>query len=101
MRTLTLNSIRQNPWNVLLQKMPPQPGPLLLEAAFMAAEYCYNSDRMLMEAATDGRLRFYVRDTNKIAEAHDECRTWSEAACYKLEEISDLLEQEFGEAQSL
>jgi len=101
MRTLTLNSIRQNPWNVLLQKIPPQPGPLLLKAALMAAEYCYNSDRLLMEAATDGRLRFYLRDATRIRKAYDESETWCEAASYKLDEISNLFDEEFGEDPNL
>jgi len=97
MGTLTINSIRSNPFNVLLQELPERPGRLLLELAYIAATYYRDSERLLMEAAADGRLRFYVRNPNNIRKAYDECEVCHDAACYKMDEISNIFENEFDE----
>jgi hypothetical protein len=54
MPELTIEAIRENPWNVVTHTLPTQPPEVLLEAAFLAAEYCRNSEYMLMHAARDG-----------------------------------------------
>jgi hypothetical protein len=54
MPELTIEAIRENPWNVITHTLPVEASPVLLEAAYLAAVYCRNSEYMLMHAAHDG-----------------------------------------------
>ena len=50
MAMLTIEAIRENPWNVLTHKLPDACGPLLLEVAWLAADYCRKSESLLVNA---------------------------------------------------
>jgi hypothetical protein len=54
MTVVTLEAIRENPWNVLNGALPANPSKLLLEVAYHAANYCVVSEYAVMEAARDG-----------------------------------------------
>jgi hypothetical protein len=54
MPVLTIEDIRNNPWNVLTHQLPEKPDTLLLEIARVAAEYCRLSEAMLTDAVRDG-----------------------------------------------
>ena len=54
MPILTIEAIRENPWNVLSQELPPNPSLLLLRLARMAADYCRRSENLLMFAVLYG-----------------------------------------------
>jgi hypothetical protein len=54
MPILTIEAIRQNPWNVLSHELPHDPSLLLLRLARMAADYCRRSENLLMFAVPDG-----------------------------------------------
>jgi hypothetical protein len=50
MPILSLEAIRENPWNVLSHELPDQCQPLLLEIAWLAADYCSKSESLLLNA---------------------------------------------------
>jgi hypothetical protein len=50
MPILSLEAIRENPWNVLSHDLPNQCPPLLLEIAWLAADYCGKSESLLVNA---------------------------------------------------
>lgn len=54
MPTLSLDSIRETPWSVLTDCLPPDPSPLLLRAAALAASYLRRSEYVFMVAARVG-----------------------------------------------
>jgi hypothetical protein len=54
MPILTIEAIRENPWNVLSHELPPNPSLLLLRLARMAADYCRRSENLLMFAVSHG-----------------------------------------------
>jgi hypothetical protein len=55
MTVLTIEAIRENPWNVVSHTLPPHPDPLLLVVAYLAADYCRQSERVLDRACLDGK----------------------------------------------
>jgi hypothetical protein len=88
MPILTIEVIRENPWNVVTHTLPAQATELLLETAYLAADYCRNSEYTLMHAARDGE---YVPegwlpgpDSCDVHEINEE-RAWQ--ADRKLDEI--------------
>jgi hypothetical protein len=50
MPILSLKAIRENPWNVLSHDLPNKCPPLLLEIAWLAADYCGKSESLLVNA---------------------------------------------------
>jgi hypothetical protein len=97
MLTLTLEALRENPWNVVTYKLPSHPKPLLVNAAYLAAEYCHKSEYLFMVAARDGSYIPHGWETWL-----DKGHAWDESearACHarqRLEEILDLGQKEFG-----
>ena len=57
MPLLTLEAIRENPWIVLADPLPINPPPLLLKAAYLAADYCCRSEHLIMTAVRRGCSR--------------------------------------------
>jgi hypothetical protein len=97
MPTLTIEAIRENPWNVVTHKLPTVADELLLELASLAAAYCRASEYLLMHAAREGRYvppgwepRYPFPDGHEANEARGEC------AGRKLEEIGDVYEKVCG-----
>ena len=54
MTILTIDAIRENPWNAVYRELPEHPDGLLLKAAFCAVHYCRHSEFALMLAARQG-----------------------------------------------
>ena len=54
MPTLTIEVIRENPLNVVTHTLPTHPTELLLDTAYLAANYCRKSEYLLMHAARYG-----------------------------------------------
>ncbi len=95
MPILTIDALQENPWSVVSHELPPQPPRLLLELAYLAADYCRTSEFLLMEAA---RLGSYVPcgwmpgdDSPDVHEASE--ARWCEADA-RLAVISELLAQQ-------
>ena len=98
MPTLTLEAIRENPWNVVDHELPEHPSALLLRFAHFAAYYCRMSEMILMTAA---RLGFYQprgwRFRLNDPDVHEESEPRSCDSDRTLEEICELFEAVFGE----
>jgi hypothetical protein len=92
MPTLTLEAIRQNPWNVITQDLPSDPSQLLLRAARLAASYCREAEYMLVVAV---RADEYVPAGWTGGEGDPDAHEASEGRAYeaddKLTEIDALL----------
>ncbi len=88
---LTIAAIRENPWNVISDKLPENPCELLLNAAYIAATYCRDAEYMLMMAARDGA---YVPEWwtggEDDPDVHEESEERGWRAEVKLSEISGL-----------
>ena len=97
MSTLTLVAVRKNPWNAVNRKLPEHPEPLLLELAYLATNYCRTSEQRLMRAARAG---IYTPlgwlPERAFPDAHEESEIHACAADFKLLEICDRYEEEFG-----
>jgi hypothetical protein len=94
MPILTLEAIRENPWNVVVQPLPESPSELLLEVAYRAAEYCAASEFELMDAARDDRYTpYWWRPSTDCPDAHEESEARGQRAQAKLEEIGALYER--------
>ena len=97
MPILTIEAIRENPWNVVEHELPTRPEELLLEVAYLAADYCRRAEFLLMEAA---RERRYVppgwEPVGNHEDVHEENEGRSVQADFKLQEICDLCEKEYG-----
>ena len=92
MPILTIEAIRENPWNVLSQKLPPNSSLLLLRLARMAADYCRRSENLLMFAAVySDYLPVEWQDSPDSPDAHE----FSEALWFNADEkyraITELL----------
>jgi hypothetical protein len=73
MPTLTIEIIRENPWNVLTHELPGEAAEVLLETALLAARYCRSSEYMLAIAAREGRYRPRAwRPLDGYPDAHEE-----------------------------
>jgi hypothetical protein len=98
MPTLTIETIRENPWNVVAHSLPEHPTPLLLEIAHLAAAYCRQSEFVLMMAAREG---IYTppgwEASDDCPDVHEENETRSFDADQRLQEICDLSESKYGE----
>jgi len=98
MPVLTIEAIRQNPWNVLTHELPADPGELLLTAARLAATYCRDGEFLLATAARDGGyVPAWWDDTDATPDAHEESEQLSYRADDVLSEISELLAVEIEE----
>ncbi len=53
MPTLTIEAIRENPWNITTHGLPDRCEPLLLEIAWLAADYCRKSESLLTNAVRE------------------------------------------------
>jgi hypothetical protein len=83
MPILTIEAIRENPWNVLSQELPPNPSLLLLRLARMAADYCRRSENLLMFAAHAGDyIPVEWEESSDSPDAHE----FSEALAFKADE---------------
>ena len=54
MPSITIDSIRENPWNAVEQDVPPDADCYLLQVAMNAANYCETSECGFMLAAING-----------------------------------------------
>jgi hypothetical protein len=99
MPKLTIEAIRENPWNVVTYMLPTRPMPLLLKAAYLAADYCRNGEYLLMMAARDG---FYTPHGWKAAsdspDVHEEFEARGLNADRRLNEIYNLHRKRNGQA---
>jgi hypothetical protein len=89
MPALTLEAIRQNPWNVLTHELPENPSRLLLTLAQLAATFCREIEYEIYTAAEVGEAQ--------IVEPNRSLDGWSKAH-RKIGEIIGLLEDNFGVA---
>ncbi len=97
MTTLTLEAIRENPWNAVTQTLPMFPDWLLLEVAYTAATYCRLIEEIFMVASRTGdymppvwrrshiTLMTYTESEARFTEADNKC-----------EEIRVLYRKRFG-----
>jgi hypothetical protein len=90
MPVLTLEAIRQNPWNVLTHDLPAEPSRLLLNVAQLAAATCRQIESDLFATACDE-----APDSPLDAEARDIADRFFKAN-RKIGEICCLLEEIFG-----
>lgn len=98
MPILTLEAIRQNPWNVLTHELPSDPSDILLRAARLAAIYCRESEYLFMVSARDGEYApAWWTGSEDDPDAHEESEGRSYDANYKLIEICGLLGEEIEE----
>ena len=97
MTLLTVEAVRENPWNVVTYALPAHPGPLLLAVAQLAADYCRQSECMLMQAARDGK---YTPPGGPSIHSQPSPRGANEAraeeADQKLNQIYDICERDYG-----
>lgn len=95
MPTLTLEAIRQNPWNVITHDLPSESSELLLRTARLAASYCRQSEHLIMLAARDGDYApaWWTGGEND-PDSHEESEGRSYEADDKLTEIDALLGEE-------
>ena len=92
MPTLTIEAIRENPWNVVTHILPPDPTSLLLEVASLAAAYCRVSECTLMMAAREGSYTpCGWEPSDDHPDVHEESEARSLAADQRWSEISILL----------
>ena len=89
MPILTLEAIRQNPWNVLTHELPSDPAELLLKAAQLAATCCRQIDVEILDATRDNSTS---APSSEMCEAADHFLK----ANRKIGEIIGLLEEKFG-----
>jgi hypothetical protein len=98
MPTLTLEAIRENPWNVLTHDLPSDPTHLLLKTARLAATYCFNSENMFRSTARLGEYQPAWWDaTDETPDAHEESENICRRVNDKLSEICDLLGEDVEE----
>jgi hypothetical protein len=92
MPILTLEAIRQNPWNVITHDLPSDPTPLLLRTARLAASYCREAEYTLVVAARNGDYApaWWTGSENE-PDGHEESEGRSYEADDKLSEIDALL----------
>ena len=89
---MTVEAIRENPWNVIAQPLPQFPSRLLLEVACRAARYCVASEHHLMEAARGGRYIPAWFNTDEILpDAHEVSEDRWLQALTKLEEFGAVI----------
>jgi len=97
MPTLTIEAIRENPWNAITHKLPSNPAVVLLEVAAIAADYCRKSEHVLMMATREGLYTPHGWEaTNDSPDIHEESETRCYAADERLMEIRDLLIERVG-----
>ena len=98
MPILTIEAIRENPWNVVTHTLPTSPERLLLEVAYLATHYCRQGEYVLMTAARDGD---YTPEgweaTTDSPDVHEESEARSFEADQRLQAICDLYEKQFDE----
>jgi hypothetical protein len=70
MPVLTLEAIRQNPWNVLTHDLPAEPSRLLLNVAQFAAATCRRIESDLFRGRHEGGSGCGNRATRTLAIAH-------------------------------
>jgi hypothetical protein len=99
---LTIEAIRENPWNIIAQRLPEQVDALLLELACLAAIYCRNSEYRLMLAARAGDYtpQGWLAE-NGDPDVHEENETRACDADNKLTEICSRYEKQFGKPLQL
>lgn len=97
MKHLTLEALRENPWNAVTLPLPSNPDCFLLELAHHAAAACATSEYAVMLAALAG---LYVPEGWTAAtdspDIHEESEArWSEAVT-RVKEIARLYRSMFG-----
>ncbi|HEY1745718.1 MAG TPA: hypothetical protein VGG11_02985 [Xanthobacteraceae bacterium] len=98
MTELTIEAIRENPWNGVTLPLPQFPTELLLEVACRAAEYCAASEYHLMEAARRGSYIPNWFNTDEICpDVHEESEERWLRAEVRLDEIGTVYERNYGE----
>ena len=94
---LTVDAIRDNPWNAVTLPLPKRPSRLLVILAFYAADYCRVSEGLIVEAAR--RLRYVPpgwRPRTCQPDIHEDSENRAHAADIRCEEIDDVCLKLFG-----
>ena len=88
---LTVEAIRENPWNAVTLPLPKRPSRLLIILAFYAADYCRASEGLIIESAHRARyLPFRWRPRAGQPDIDEECENRANAADLRCEEIDTL-----------
>jgi hypothetical protein len=97
MPILTIEALRENPINVIAHDLPEAPTQLLLELAYLAADCRRKSEYLLMIAARETNyIPHGWEPTCDSPDIHEESEARCHEADLRLDEICDLLENEFG-----
>ena len=75
MPTMTIEAIRENPWNAVDHELPEVADRLLLDVAYRAAVYCMTSEYELMNAARAGEYMpagWYASDCPDVHEESED-----------------------------
>jgi hypothetical protein len=96
MPILTIKAIREEPWNVMTHTLPAQPRRLLLEAAYLAADYCRSIEYLFMAETRDAD---FTPDGWQVShpDGPDESESRGQRAHRRVLEICECYEREFGE----
>jgi hypothetical protein len=98
MSTLTIATIRENPWNVITHGLPEHPEVLLLGLAQLAADYCRKSEQLCMQASSAGvYFPLSVTIAHGFLTVRHESKAKVDEAENKLAEIRELFLREFGD----
>jgi hypothetical protein len=92
MPILSIEAIRENPWNAVTHSLPSHPTSFFLELVHLAATYCRTSEYLLMTGARDGSYTPHGWEANdNHPDAHEESEARSCEADRRLAEICHLL----------
>jgi hypothetical protein len=98
MTLLTIEALRENPRNVILQELPQHPSRVLVRLALMAADYVRRTEGMLMWSARKGTYTpAWWRPGEIQPDVHEDSEQWLLNANDKFEQIALLLADEFCE----
>jgi hypothetical protein len=98
MTTLTLDAIRNNPWNAVTQELPRRPPWFLLQAAYCAANYCRTAEYGFLILGRDGLYAPHGwRPSANCPNASDPCLQRGDAAHRRLEEVRRIYKRRFDE----
>lgn len=97
MTTLTLDAIRNNPWNAVTHELPRRMDGFFLQAVYCAANYCRTSEYGFGIAA---RESYYKpenwRPSANCPTPYDQCLQRGEAAHRRCELVREIVKRCFG-----
>ncbi len=97
MTTLTLDAIRDNPWNAVTHELPDYMDGFFLQAVYCAAKYCRASEHGFSVAAREG---YYEpqnwRPSGNCPTPYDQCLQRGEVAHRRCELVREIVKQCFG-----